>query len=57
MTELGRGANRTVGSMHMKASNLVAPLRWIGRLVLLLMAMAAVYAAYIAISYWPSIAV
>lgn len=41
----------------MKAGKLVTPLRWIGRLVLLLMAMAAVYAAYIAISYWPSIAV
>ncbi|WP_262378499.1 hypothetical protein [Luteimonas viscosa] len=41
----------------MKTSNLFSPVRWLGLLVLLLMAAAVAYAAYIAISYWPSITV
>ncbi|MGY1409832.1 MULTISPECIES: hypothetical protein [unclassified Luteimonas] len=41
----------------MKATSLVSPVRWVGMLVLLLMAVAVVYAGYTAISYWPSIAV
>ncbi|MEN1929681.1 hypothetical protein WCE34_11865 [Luteimonas sp. MJ204] len=41
----------------MKATSLVSPVRWVGILVLLLMAVAVVYAGYTAISYWPSIAV
>ncbi|MEN1958745.1 hypothetical protein WCE41_00165 [Luteimonas sp. MJ246] len=41
----------------MKATSLVSPVRWLGILVLLLMAVAVVYAGYTAISYWPSIAV
>jgi len=41
----------------MKATSLLSPLRWLGMLVLLLMAVAVVYAGYTAISYWPSIAV
>jgi hypothetical protein len=41
----------------MKASNLFSPVRWLGMLVLLLMAVAVGYAGYIAVSYWPSIAV
>lgn len=41
----------------MKAGNLVSPVRWLGIVVLLLMAVAVSYAGYTAISYWPSIAV
>lgn len=41
----------------MKATSLLSPVRWLGKLVLLLMAVAVFYAGYIAISYWPSIAV
>ena len=41
----------------MKATSLFSPVRWIGMVVLLLMAVAAVYAGYTAIIYWPSIAV
>jgi hypothetical protein len=41
----------------MKASTLVSPVRWVGLVVLLLMAVAVVYAGYTAISYWPSISV
>jgi len=41
----------------MKASRLFSPVRWIGMLVLLLMAVAVAYAGYTAILYWPSIAV
>ncbi|MGY0610777.1 MULTISPECIES: hypothetical protein [unclassified Luteimonas] len=41
----------------MKATSLVSPVRWVGIFVLLLMAVAVVYAGYTAISYWPSIAV
>ncbi len=41
----------------MKATNLVPVLRLAGSIVLLLMAVAVVYAGYTAISYWPSIAV
>ena len=41
----------------MRATSLVSPVRWVGILVLLLMAVAVVYAGYTAISYWPSIAV
>jgi hypothetical protein len=41
----------------MKATSLLSPLRWLGMLVLLLMAVAVVYAGYTAISYWPTIAV
>ena len=41
----------------MKTTSLVSPVRWVGMLVLLLMAVAVVYAGYIAISYWPTIAV
>lgn len=41
----------------MKATSLVSPVRWVGYVVLLLMAAAAVYAGYTAISYWPSITV
>lgn len=41
----------------MKAIRLFSPLRWVGFVVLLLMAVAAAYAGFMAISYWPSIAV
>lgn len=41
----------------MKATSASSSFRWVGFLVLLLMAVAVVYAGYIAISYWPSIAV
>ena len=41
----------------MKATSLLSPLRWLGMLVLLLMAVAVAYAGYTAIAYWPSIAV
>lgn len=41
----------------MKAGSFVSPVRWVAMLVLLLMAVAVAYAGYIAISYWPSIAV
>ncbi len=41
----------------MKATSLFSPVRWLGILVLLLMAVAVAYAAYTAIAYWPSIAV
>ncbi len=41
----------------MKATSLFSPVRWLGMVVLLLMAVAAVYAGYTAIIYWPSIAV
>lgn len=41
----------------MKTDSLFSPVRWLGILVLLLMAVAVVYAGYIAISYWPSISV
>lgn len=41
----------------MKPTNLISPLRWLGMLVLLLMAVAVFYAGYTAIVYWPSIAV
>lgn len=41
----------------MKLASLVSPLRWLGFVVLLLMATAVVYAGFIAISNWPSIAV
>ncbi|WP_279513007.1 hypothetical protein [Luteimonas yindakuii] len=41
----------------MKASTLISPVRWLGILVLLLMAVAVIYAGYTAVSYWPSIAV
>src|SRR5690606_18650956 len=45
------------GSSRMKPTNLISPLRWLGMLVLLLMAVAVFYAGYTAIVYWPSIAV
>jgi len=41
----------------MKATSLVPVFRLVGSVVLLLMAVAVVYAGYTAISYWPSIAV
>ncbi|MFC0717764.1 hypothetical protein [Luteimonas padinae] len=41
----------------MNATRLWSPVRWLGILVLLLMAVAVAYAGYTAISYWPSIAV
>lgn len=41
----------------MKAGNLFSPVRWLGMVVLLLMAVAVVYAGYTAIAYWPSISV
>ena len=41
----------------MRAKSLVSVVRWTGSLVLLLMLAAAVYAGFIAITYWPSIAV
>lgn len=41
----------------MKAGSLLSPIRWVSMLVLLLMAVAVGYAGFIAISYWPSIAV
>ncbi|MFZ7096020.1 hypothetical protein ACOPJQ_05885 [Luteimonas dalianensis] len=41
----------------MKAASLVSVLSWVGRLVLLLMAVAVIYAGYTAISYWPDIRV
>ncbi|WP_256386139.1 hypothetical protein [Luteimonas sp. YGD11-2] len=41
----------------MKASKLISPVRWLGIVVLLLMAVAVIYAGYTAISYWPAIAV
>lgn len=41
----------------MNATSLVSILSWTGRIVLVLMAVAALYAGYIAISYWPSIRV
>jgi hypothetical protein len=41
----------------MKATRLASPLRWLGYVVLLLMAVAVGYAGYIAVSYWPVIAV
>lgn len=41
----------------MNATSLVSILSWVGRIVLLLMAVAAIYAGYMAISYWPSIRV
>lgn len=41
----------------MKAGSLLSPVRWLAMLVLLLMVVAVGYAGYIAISYWPSIAV
>ena len=45
------------GSNRMKPQNFFSPLRWLGRLVLLLMAVAVTYAGYISITYWPGIAV
>ncbi|MGY1457917.1 MULTISPECIES: hypothetical protein [unclassified Luteimonas] len=41
----------------MKASKLISPVRWLGMLVLVLMAVAVIYAGYTAIEYWPSISV
>lgn len=41
----------------MKAMRLFPPLKWVGLVVLLLMAVAVGYAGFIAISYWPSIRV
>lgn len=41
----------------MNATSLVSVLAWVGRIVLVLMAVAAIYAAYTAINYWPSIRV
>lgn len=41
----------------MNASNLVSSVRWLGMVVLLLMAVAVIYAGYTAIAYWPSISV
>ena len=41
----------------MKATSLVSVVSWVGRIVLLLMVGAAIYAGYMAISYWPSIRV
>jgi|LSQX01.1.fsa_nt_gb hypothetical protein len=41
----------------MNAIRLAVAVRWLGTVVLLLMAVAVAYAAYTAISYWPSIAV
>lgn len=41
----------------MNATSLVSILSWVGKLVLLLMAVAVVYAGYMAISYWPDIRV
>lgn len=41
----------------MKANKLVSPVRWLGFVVLLLMAVAVIYAGYTAVSYWPTIAV
>ena len=44
-------------SNRMKAGSFLSPVRWVAMLVLLLMVVAVAYAGYIAISYWPSIAV
>jgi len=41
----------------MKPTKLFSPVRWLGIVVLLLMAVAVAYAGFIAVSYWPSIAV
>jgi len=41
----------------MNATSLVSILSWTGRIVLVLMAVAAIYAGYMAISYWPEIRV
>jgi len=41
----------------MNATSLVSILRWVGKIVLLLMVVVAVYAGYMAISYWPDIRV
>lgn len=41
----------------MKAGKLISPVRWLGIVVLLLMAVAVIYAGYTAITYWPTIAV
>lgn len=41
----------------MKAMRLIPVLKWVGLVVLLLMAVAVGWAAFIAISYWPSIRV
>lgn len=41
----------------MKATSLVTVFSWVGRIVLLLMAVAVIYAGYLAISYWPEIRV
>ena len=41
----------------MKATSLVTTVRWVGTLVLVLMAVAVAYAGFTAISYWPSISV
>lgn len=41
----------------MKATRVSSSFRWVGFLVLTLMAVAVTYAGYIAIAYWPSIAV
>lgn len=45
------------GRIRMKATSLVTAVRWLGSLVLILMAVAVVYAGFTAISYWPSIRV
>ena len=50
-------ASRRYRISPMKLASLVSPLRWLGFVVLLLMATAVVYAGFIAISNWPSIAV
>ena len=52
-----RVAVRPERSSGMKASTMISPVRWLGMLVLLLMAVAVVYAGYTAIAYWPSISV
>ena len=51
------GNDQSKGSGAMRASSLFSPVRWIGMVVLLLMAVAVAYAGYTAIIYWPSIAV
>ena len=48
---------RPFGEPSMKAMRLIPVLKWVGLVVLLLMAVAVGWAAFIAISYWPSIRV
>ena len=41
----------------MKATSLVSVVGWVGRIVLLPMVVAVIYAGFMAISYWPDIRV